>query len=86
MPCFFFSFILAFYASPVVSQAGRVLVVTWMLLCLVLASVYSSKLTSSLTVSEQALPFNSLAQLISQNTYTWGLAAGTAQEAILRVS
>lgn len=82
---FFISFRSAFHQSSVVSRAGRVLVVMWMLLGVVLASVYSSKLTSSLTVNEQALPFTSMAELISQNTYRWGLASGTAQEAILRV-
>ena len=69
-----------------VSRAGRVLLVTWLLLSVMLASVYSSQLTSSLTVGQQALPFTSLAQLLGQDVYTWGVAGGTSQHSMLRVS
>ena len=62
------------------------LVVTWLLLSVMLASVYSSQLTSSLTVGQQAPPFTSLAQLLGQNTYTWGVAPGTAHESSLKVA
>ena len=61
------------------------LVTTWLLLGVVLTSVYSSQLTSSLTVSNEALPFTSLAQLLKQDTYTWGVPKGTAQESVLKV-
>ena len=61
------------------------LVMTWMLLGVVLASVYSSQLTSSLAVSEETLPFTSLSQLLQQDTYTWGVAGRTAEESILKV-
>nr|KAG5701362.1 hypothetical protein BaRGS_006136 [Batillaria attramentaria] len=66
------------------SRAGHVLVWAWLMFGVVLASVYSSKLTSSLTVSDQALPFTSLSQLVNQDTYTWGVMPGTAQESILK--
>nr|KAG5703731.1 hypothetical protein BaRGS_023020 [Batillaria attramentaria] len=59
---------------------------TWLMFGVVLASLYSSKLTSSLTVSDQALPFTSLSQLVNQDTYTWGVAPGTATEALLKNS
>ena len=62
------------------------LVVTWLLLSVVLASVYSSQLTSSLTVGQQAPPFTSLAQLVSQDSgYTWGVTGGTSTESTLKV-
>ena len=58
---------------------------TWLLLGVILTSVYSSQLTSSLTVSSQALPFTSLTQLLNQETYTWGVSRGTAQESLFKV-
>nr|KAG5701363.1 hypothetical protein BaRGS_006137 [Batillaria attramentaria] len=68
------------------SRAGRVLVCAWLLLGVVIASVYSSKLTSSLTMGEQALPFTSMAQLLGRGDYTWGVNSGTAQELLLKTS
>ena len=67
------------------SRAGRVLVTTWMLLSVMLVAVYSSKLTSSLAARQQPLAFSSLAELISQDTFTWGVQGGTSQESLLKV-
>ncbi|XP_025091679.1 uncharacterized protein LOC112562580 isoform X2 [Pomacea canaliculata] len=67
------------------SRAGSVLMCSWMIFCVVLTSIYSSKLTSSLAVTDQALPFASLSELVRQKTYKWGIAAGTAKESILKV-
>nr|KAG5710718.1 hypothetical protein BaRGS_035120 [Batillaria attramentaria] len=55
------------------SRAGRVLVCAWLLLGVVLVSVYSSKLTATLAVTDQALPFSSMAELVNQDTYSWGI-------------
>ncbi|KAK7489275.1 hypothetical protein BaRGS_00019527, partial [Batillaria attramentaria] len=63
---------------------GRVLMWAWLMFGVVLASVYSSKLTSSLTVSDQALPFTSLSQLLNQDTYTWGVVSGVHLESVLK--
>ena len=82
-PTFLFCFTAIKHESA--SRAGRVLVVTWLLLSVMLASVYSSQLTSSLTVGQQAPPFTSLAQLLRQDAYTWGVASGTAHESALKV-
>ena len=68
------------------SGAGRVLVCSWLLLNVVLAAFYSSKLTATLTVKSKEPPFTSLAQLVRQDTYTWGIASGTAKSSLLRVS
>ncbi|PVD32341.1 hypothetical protein C0Q70_07774 [Pomacea canaliculata] len=68
------------------SRAGSVLMCSWMIFCVVLTSIYSSKLTSSLAVTDQALPFASLSELVRQKTYKWGIAAGTAKESILKSS
>ena len=62
------------------------LVCSWLLLNVVLAAFYSSKLTASLTVKNKEPPFTSLAQLVHQDTYTWGIASGTAKSSILSVS
>nr|KAG5710717.1 hypothetical protein BaRGS_035119 [Batillaria attramentaria] len=50
------------------SRAGRVLVCSWLLLGVVLVSVYSSKLTATLAVTDQALPFSSMAELDRKKT------------------
>ncbi|KAK7489271.1 hypothetical protein BaRGS_00019523, partial [Batillaria attramentaria] len=74
------------FKPEIESRAGHVLMWAWMMFGVVLASVYSSKLTSSLTVSDQTLPFTSLSQLVNQDTYTWGFTAGTATETLLKAS
>ncbi|KAK7489245.1 hypothetical protein BaRGS_00019497, partial [Batillaria attramentaria] len=72
------------FKPEIESRAGRALIWAWLMFGVVLASVYSSKLTSSLTVSDQALPFTSLSQLVNQDTYTWGFAAGSSTESLLK--
>ncbi|KAK7504177.1 hypothetical protein BaRGS_00004481 [Batillaria attramentaria] len=69
-----------------VSHASRVLVWAWLLLGLVLASVYSSRLTSSMASGDQALPFTSLAQLVNLDSYTWGVLSDSALETFLKES
>ncbi|XP_070177722.1 glutamate receptor ionotropic, delta-1-like [Littorina saxatilis] len=59
---------------------------TWLVLGVILTSLYSSQLTSSLTVNQQDLPFTSLAELLDQDTYKFGIAAGTAQYSMLKNS
>ncbi|XP_070213203.1 probable glutamate receptor [Littorina saxatilis] len=68
------------------SRAGRMLAMTWLLLGVVLASLYSSELTSSLTVHQDALPFTSLEEMLNQEEYTWGFENGTSIASILKAS
>ncbi|XP_070177982.1 glutamate receptor ionotropic, delta-1-like isoform X2 [Littorina saxatilis] len=68
------------------SRAGRMLVMTWLLLGVVLASLYSSELTSSLTVQQEALPFTSLEEMLNQEEYTWGFEDGTSIASVLKAS
>ena len=68
------------------SRAGRALVVSWLLTGMVLAWVYSSQLTSSMTVRQQTLPFTSLSQLLGQDTYTWGFLGGGSSASMLKVT
>ncbi|KAK7104623.1 uncharacterized protein [Littorina saxatilis] len=68
------------------SDAGRVLVCSWLLLSVVLAAFYSSKLTATLTVQREEPPFTSMAGLLAQSTYTWGIASGTAKSSIISES
>ena len=66
--------------------AGQVMAVTWLYVSVVLMTgVYSSQLTASLTVREEAPPFSSLQELVTQDTYTWGISAGTAIRSIIQV-
>ncbi|KAK7116100.1 hypothetical protein V1264_001845 [Littorina saxatilis] len=68
------------------SRASRVLVMTWLLFCVILTSAYSSQLTSSLTAGQQDLPFTSLAELLDQDTYKFGVASGTWTSSLLKNS
>ena len=72
--------------KEVPSPAGQVMAVTWLYVSVVLmAGVYSSQLTASLTVREEAPPFSSLQELVNQDTYTWGLSSGTALQTMIMV-
>lgn len=68
------------------SRASRVLVCSWLLLSVLLASLYSSKLTATLTANNQSLPITSVSDLVNQDRYTWGLSSGTAVESIFKVT
>ena len=73
--------------SPVRSRAGHVLLVTWVYVSVVVVGyTYSSQLTASLTVQEVSPPFSSLQQLVSQDTYTWGVANGTALQSFMKAA
>ncbi|XP_076465417.1 glutamate receptor ionotropic, delta-1-like [Babylonia areolata] len=76
----------SFDTRRILSRAGAVLVMSWWLFALVLTSVYSSQLTSTLTVVPRSLPFTSMEQLIQQDTYVWGVMGGTAMETMLQNS
>nr|KAG5711993.1 hypothetical protein BaRGS_026434 [Batillaria attramentaria] len=73
-------------ADTLKSRAGRVLVWAWLVLGVILASVFSSKLTSSLTLSSQSASLRSLAHLVELDSYTWGVLPDTAQETFLKES
>ena len=67
-------------------RAGHVLLITWVYVSVVVVGyTYSSQLTASLTVQEVSPPFSSLQQLVSQDTYTWGVAGGAGLHSILQV-
>ncbi|XP_070185574.1 probable glutamate receptor [Littorina saxatilis] len=72
--------------SESTSRAGRVLVVSWMVLGVILTSMYSSQLTSSLAVRHEALPFTSLEEMLNQREYTWGYLGASATLSLLKVS
>ena len=70
---------------PVASRAGHVLLITWVYVSVVVVGyTYSSQLTASLTVQEVSPPFSSLQQLVSQDTYTWGVMGGTGLHSVLQ--
>ena len=72
---------------PITSRAGHVLLITWVYVSVVVVGyTYSSQLTASLTVQEVSPPFSSLQQLVSQDTYTWGMANGTAIQTLIKAS
>ena len=76
----------AHQAKEIPAPAGQVMAVTWLYVSVVLmAGVYSSQLTASLTVREEAPPFSSLQELVTQDIYTWGVSSGTALQTMIRV-
>ncbi|KAK7493309.1 hypothetical protein BaRGS_00015435 [Batillaria attramentaria] len=65
------------------SRAGHWLVCAWLLLGVVLASVYSSKLTATLTVTEQGLPFSTMAELVYKQFYKGVLEFAESDPSVL---
>ncbi|KAK7489225.1 hypothetical protein BaRGS_00019477 [Batillaria attramentaria] len=76
----------ALSSTTTTPDLGEGLVWVWMMFGVVLSSVYSSKLTATLAVGDQVLPFTTLAQLVNQDTFTWGVMSGTAEASILKNS
>ncbi|XP_060558639.1 glutamate receptor ionotropic, delta-1-like [Ruditapes philippinarum] len=55
------------------STAGRTLVSSWWLFCIIIVGIYSGNLIAYLTVTKEKLPFQTLDGLIrSKGTYKWG--------------
>ncbi|XP_076464828.1 glutamate receptor ionotropic, delta-1-like [Babylonia areolata] len=59
------------------STSGRVLLVAWLLLSMVIVTAYTGKLTSYSVVTKEPLPFRTLEELVKRSDYTWGFHLGT---------
>ena len=66
--------------------AGRPLIAGWCILGFVLTSCYTSKLTSLLVGVTPVPPFTSVAELLAQDEYRWGVNGGSKLPQVLRVS
>ncbi|XP_046561980.1 glutamate receptor ionotropic, delta-1-like [Haliotis rubra] len=65
------------------SCTGRVLLSTWWLFCIVIAATYSATLIVSFAVKEETVPFKSLAELVENEEYRWGMFDGSIAMLIL---
>ena len=67
-------------------SAGRPLIAGWCILGIVLTSCYTSKLTSLLVGVTPVPPFTSVAEMLAQDEYRWGVKGGSKLPQVLRVS
>ncbi|XP_067682641.1 glutamate receptor ionotropic, kainate 4-like [Haliotis asinina] len=65
------------------SCAGRVLVASFWIFCVIMAAAYSAMLTASMAVKTEAPPFNSIRELLQRDDYTIGMIANGAPRTIL---
>ena len=57
----------------------------WMVVSLVITAAYTGKLVSNAVPVPQQLPFQSMAELVQRDDYTWGASNGGSYEALLKV-
>ncbi|WAR27385.1 GRIK3-like protein [Mya arenaria] len=63
------------------SHAGRTIVSSWWLFCIVVVGIYSGNLIAFLTVTKESPPFTTLEELVKlKGTYKWGTLGGTHWE------
>ena len=65
--------------------AGRVFLAGWSMFVLILTTCYTSKLTSLLVDVTSPAPFKSVAEMVTQLNFRWGMIGGTKLYGILRV-
>ncbi|XP_045201973.2 probable glutamate receptor [Mercenaria mercenaria] len=60
------------------STAGRTLVSSWWLFCIIIVGIYSGNLIAFLTVTKEKPPFNTLSEMIKlKGSYRWGTLSDT---------
>lgn len=68
------------------STAGRTLVSSWWLFCIIIVGIYSGNLIAYLTVTKEKLPFETLGELIKlKGSYRWGTTSHTHFSAVFLV-
>ncbi|XP_071165594.1 probable glutamate receptor isoform X1 [Mytilus edulis] len=55
------------------SQTGRTVLSYWWIFCIVSMAIYSGNLVAFLTVAKDELPFTTMAGMVQQEKYKWGL-------------
>ncbi|XP_012936163.1 glutamate receptor ionotropic, delta-2 [Aplysia californica] len=58
----------------------------WWMFCIAVAATYRGNLMAFLLVAKEELPFTTLSELASQDTYTWGVTGSTVVEYLFNVS
>lgn len=67
------------------SLAGRTIISSWWIFCIVSIAVYSGNLTAAFTVNKQRLPFTNLEEMVKQKEYKWGLLGNSVYETVFKV-
>ena len=57
----------------------------WLLVALVVYTVYSSKLVAMLAISKEVVPFNTLEEMLAQSQYKFGVHHNTIAQLVLQV-
>ncbi|XP_059160214.1 probable glutamate receptor [Physella acuta] len=66
------------------SLTGRSLLTCWWIFTIVISSTYSGNLIAFLTVSKQRAPFDTLADMLAQDSYKWGFLGTTLYELVYK--
>ena len=68
------------------THTGRTVLSYWWIFCFVSMAIYSGNLVAFLTVAKDKLPFKTMAGMVEQDRYKWGLYGGGAIEIFFSVS
>ncbi|XP_055957243.1 glutamate receptor ionotropic, kainate 2-like [Patella vulgata] len=68
------------------AAAGRLVISTWWLFCMICAATYSGNLIAFLTVTTKEVPFSTLAEMVANDEYTWGYLQGSFLETLFKNS
>ncbi|ESP00146.1 hypothetical protein LOTGIDRAFT_141353, partial [Lottia gigantea] len=68
------------------SIAGRSLLASWWIFCLITVATYSGNLIAFLTVSKEKLPFETLEELGNQEDFSWGTLGGSIWVSLIKES
>ncbi|XP_071080808.1 glutamate receptor ionotropic, kainate 3-like [Haliotis cracherodii] len=66
--------------------SGRMLVSSWCLFSVIMASIFSGKLIATLAVPKTPTPFHSLTELLDSEQYTLGIVGGEAHQQFISES
>ncbi|XP_067682760.1 glutamate receptor ionotropic, kainate 2-like [Haliotis asinina] len=58
------------------TESGRTVLSCWWLFTVIMAATYSGNLIAFLTDGREKPPFSNLAEMVQQDTYTWGFVGG----------
>ncbi|XP_067682395.1 glutamate receptor ionotropic, kainate glr-3-like [Haliotis asinina] len=58
------------------TESGRTVLSFWWLFTVIMAATYSGNLIAFLTDGREKPPFSNLAEMVQQDTYTWGFVGG----------
>ncbi|ESO96449.1 hypothetical protein LOTGIDRAFT_115645 [Lottia gigantea] len=68
------------------TMASRMIIGFWWIFSIIMAATYSGNLIAFLTVTRDTLPFETLAEMLQQDTYKWGIMGGSATETLFKNS